>query len=138
MSSPSSPPRNLGLRHVAINVRDVQKSKAFYIDILKMDLEWEPDPENVYLTSQGQDNLAIHRAPSSDISSSQLLDHIGFILKTMEDVDSWWNWITSHADIEIVRPIKTHRDGARSFYFKDPDGIIIQMIYHPPIAKTNA
>jgi catechol 2,3-dioxygenase-like lactoylglutathione lyase family enzyme len=29
---------------------------------------------------------------------------------------------------------KTHRDGARSFYFRDPDGLLIQLIYHPPIS----
>ncbi|HEX7028333.1 MAG TPA: VOC family protein, partial [Gammaproteobacteria bacterium] len=25
-------------------------------------------------------------------------------------------------------------DGARSFYIKDPDGNIVQLIYHPPIS----
>jgi len=26
------------------------------------------------------------------------------------------------------------RDGARSFYCRDPDGNTVQMIYHPPLA----
>ena len=50
----------LGLRHVAINVRDVRKSVDFYTRVMGMSVEWEPDPDNVYLTS-GSDNLAIHR-----------------------------------------------------------------------------
>ena len=37
----------------------------------------------------------------------------------------------------ILREIKTHRDGARSFYLSDPDGVVIQMIYHPPIAAAS-
>jgi len=50
-------PLFLGLRHVALNVRDVQKSIEFYSKVLGMKLEWMPDEDNAYLTS-GQDNLA--------------------------------------------------------------------------------
>lgn len=129
----------LGMRHVALNVKDPQVSKEFYMRVLKMQLEWEPDAENVYLTSGGEDNLAIHKAsadvdPSSEQKSNQMLDHIGFALPTMADVDAWYEWVKSH-NVKILREVKTHRDGARSFYMADPDGVIIQMIYHPPIAQ---
>jgi catechol 2,3-dioxygenase-like lactoylglutathione lyase family enzyme len=103
--------------------------------VLKMDLEWEPDPENVYLTSGGLDNLALHKAPKeSDGQPAQHLDHIGFALPTLEEVDEWYQWVKSQ-QIRILRDVKTHRDGARSFYMQDPDGVVIQMIYHPPIAR---
>ena len=128
--------RTLGLRHVAIQVSDPQKSKEWYIRILKMELEWEPDTENVYLTSGGQDNLAIHKASHHASDSAQLLDHIGFALPAMEDVDAWYRWVKSQ-NVKILRDIKTHRDGARSFYMQDPDGVVIQMIYHPPIAARS-
>jgi catechol 2,3-dioxygenase-like lactoylglutathione lyase family enzyme len=129
--------RTLGLRHVAIQVADPQKSKEWYMRVLKMDLEWEPDAENVYLTSGGHDNLAIHKGAGSSrtesAESTQLLDHLGFALPTMEDVDEWYKWVQSQ-NVKILREIKTHRDGARSFYMQDLNGIAIQMIYHPPIA----
>jgi catechol 2,3-dioxygenase-like lactoylglutathione lyase family enzyme len=136
--------KTLGMRHVALNVKNPQLSKEFYIRVLKMQLEWEPDPDNVYLTSGGEDNLAIHKASEStenELSPSgapsvpgQRLDHIGFALPTMADVDEWYEWVKSH-HVKILREIKTHRDGARSFYMEDPDGVVIQMIYHPPIAS---
>jgi catechol 2,3-dioxygenase-like lactoylglutathione lyase family enzyme len=124
--------KTLGLRHVALNVADPQKTKAFYVKVLKMEVEWEPDPENVYLTSGGLDNLAIHKGPIK--TGDQRLDHIGFALPEMKDVDEWFAWVKSQ-NVKILREIKTHRDGARSFYMEDPDGVTIQMIYHPPIAK---
>ena len=127
--------KTLGLRHAALNVRDPQISKEFYMRVLKMTLEWEPDPENVYLTSGGQDNLALHKRPDGTPKEVQYLDHIGFALPAFEDVDGWYAWVKTQGT-EIAKELKTHRDGARSFYFTDPDGIVIQMIYHPPIAAS--
>lgn len=103
--------------------------------VLRMELEWEPDPENAYLTSGGQDNLAIHKA-EADSDGGGLLDHIGFALPSLEAVDEWYEWMRSQG-VTFLREIKTHRDGARSFYIRDPDGVVIQMIYHPPIAKRS-
>jgi catechol-2,3-dioxygenase len=126
--------KTLGIRHVALQVRDPQRSKDFYMRVLRMELEWEPDPENVYLTSGGHDNLALHKAPAAHApQDAQRLDHIGFVLPAIDDVDEWYQWVKTQ-NVPVVREIKTHRDGARSFYVSDPDGNVIQMIYHPPIA----
>ena len=131
----------LGIRHIALNVRDPQVSKEFYIRVLKMQLEWQPDAENVYLTSGGHDNLALHALPATPpldttvaTQATQKLDHLGFALPSLEAVDEWYAWACSQG-APVLREIRTHRDGARSFYIEDPDGIVIQMIYHPPIAN---
>jgi catechol 2,3-dioxygenase-like lactoylglutathione lyase family enzyme len=124
--------KSLGLRHLALNVIDPQRSKEFYIRVLKMELEWEPDADNVYLTSGGQDNLALHKTTEVPVRNSAL-HHMGFILPSMEAVDAWYDWIKKNK-VPIARDIKTHRDGARSFYITDPDGNVIQMLYHPPIS----
>jgi catechol 2,3-dioxygenase-like lactoylglutathione lyase family enzyme len=55
------PPPHAGLRHLALNVRDLDAMKRFYVDLLGFAVEWEPDADNVYLSS-GIDNLALHRA----------------------------------------------------------------------------
>jgi catechol 2,3-dioxygenase-like lactoylglutathione lyase family enzyme len=128
-------PLILGLRHVALNVRDVRRSVEFYRNVLGMEVEWEPDPDNVYLTS-GSDNLAIHKLPEgAEPGAVQSVHHIGFIVKTMADVDALAARVEEHG-ISLVHPLKTHRDGARSFYFKDPDGVLIQVLYHPPISEA--
>ena len=127
-------PLFLGLRHVALNVRDVRKSLEFYSTILGMDLEWMPDEENAYLTS-GSDNLALHKLPAgADPGPVQTVHHIGFVVRHPEDVDTWADRLRKHG-IPLAAEPKTHRDGARSFYFHDPDGLLIQLIYHPPISN---
>lgn len=134
-STENRPPQTLGLRHVALKVRDLAACERFYADLLGMVVEWRPDEDNVYLTS-GMDNVALHR--SDDIADAgQRLDHIGFILRTPEDVDAWHAFLDEHA-VPIGAPPRTHRDGARSFYCHDPEGNTVQMIYHPPLAGRAA
>ena len=127
------PAATAGMRHVALNVHDLERAEAFYAGLLGMQVEWRPDAENVYLTS-GNDNLALHKTEQKDCAGMpQHLDHIGFILGTPELVDEWYEYLLAN-DVEMKSTAKTHRDGARSFYCSDPEGVIVQMIYHPPIA----
>ena len=125
----------LGMHHVALLAQDMDAMRRFYVDLLKLEIEWQPDPDNLYLTS-GSDNIAIHRASSLPAEQGQRLDHIGFILKEPEDVDRWFEHL-SDAGVEMRSQPKTHRDGARSFYCLDPSGTVVQMIYHPPISDRS-
>lgn len=124
--------KTLGLRHVALNIIDLEACVKFYTEIFNMKIEWQPDDNNFYLTS-GNDNLALHRVSAVDRERvSQRLDHIGFIIQTPEGVDSAYDFLLNNK-VKIIKEPKTHRDGARSLYCADPDGNVIQVIYHPPI-----
>ena len=130
MKRPSAVP---GLHHVALNVRDLKACENFYTGLLGMRVEWRPDSDNVYLTG-GSDNLALHRVPAdTEPAPAQRLDHIGFVLRGMEEVDAWHAFLKANG-VAIVKEPRTHRDGARSFYCRDPDGNTVQLIYHPPLA----
>jgi len=127
------PAPTTGMRHVALFVKDLEACEYFYVDLMGMAVEWRPDPDNVYL-SGGVDNLALHRATfEAAPSSEQKLDHIGFIVDKIEDVDSWFAFL-KHNSVRIRNEPRTHRDGARSFYCYDPDDIVVQIIYHPPLS----
>ena len=126
-------PPHLGLRHLALNVRDLAAMKAFYVDVLGFHVEWEPDPDNVYLTS-GRDNLALHRADAAPGTGEPgALDHLGVVVASADLVDEWAAFLDERQVALDARP-KTHRDGARSCYFRDPDGNRVQIIHHPPIS----
>lgn len=135
------PELGFGLRHVALFVRDLAACERFYVDLLGFEVEWRPDPDNLYLSSGG-DNLALHRAksdagPSAELSSEpvstgQRLDHIGILLKSAADVDDWYRHLSAHGVTMRSEP-KRHRDGATSFYCEDPDGTVVQFIHHLPV-----
>ncbi len=126
------PPATSGMRHLAICVYELEACEHFYVALLGMDVEWRPDKDNVYLTS-GNDNLALHRA-NELMLGPQRLDHLGFILNRLEDVDVWYDFLLVHNIVMKTKP-KSHRDGARSFYCLDPDGNTVQMIFHPPLVS---
>ena len=125
-------PETLGaLWHVALQVRDLAACEKFYVDLLGMRVEWRTDADNVYLTS-GRDNLALHRVDDAPATSGQRLDHIGLVLPSAAAVDAWHAFLSS-CGVPILQVPKTHRDGARSFYCRDPAGNTVQMIHHPPL-----
>lgn len=124
----------MGMRHIALNVKDVERSKAFYQDVLGMEVVWQPDPQNAYLSS-GVDNLALHetagdRAPAATSS----LDHLGFIVSDIDRVQELEAEFRA-MQVTIIKPFKRHRDGSASFYCADPDGVVIQMLYEPTLSR---
>lgn len=123
-----------GMRHIALKVRDVAQSKKFYQETFGMDVVWEPDAQNVYLSS-GCDNIAIHEAPQSFLDNAQerQLDHLGFVVESIERVEELESQFRSQG-VKIVHPFKIHRDGSASFYCADPDGVVIQMLYEPTLS----
>ncbi len=135
-TAPARPGRTAGMRHVALYVQPLEACLDFYSRLLGMEIEWQPDADNVYLCS-GNDNLALHRSGDAPADKGQRLDHIGFILPDMEAVDAWFRFFTAEGVKTLTEP-KTHRDGARSFYCEDPAGTVVQLIYHPPIAHRGA
>ena len=126
------PDATLGMRHVALCVRNLPACEAFYVGLLGMRVEWQPDEQNLYLTN-GPDNLALHQAgPGAWNEAPQRLDHIGFFLTEPEAVDEWYAFLKAQG-VRLRSEPRTHRDGARSFYCYDPDGTKVQLIYHPPV-----
>jgi len=124
------PQPTLGLRHVALTIQNFAECEHFYVNLLGMKIDWQPDADNLYLTT-GADNFALHRAPADfQPTKHQRLDHIGFFLQQAEDVDAWHDYLSAQAVTIKAKP-KNHRDGTRSFYCADPDGNIVQLIYYP-------
>jgi len=123
-----------GMRHIALKVRSAARSKIFYQNILGMDVVWEPDAQNVYLSS-GCDNIAIHEVSESfrETAEEKQLDHLGFVVESIERVKELEAAFRSQG-VTIVHPFKVHRDGSASFYCADPDGVVIQMLYEPTLS----
>jgi len=131
-----------GLRHLALKVTDITRSRAFYEQLFGFRVVWEPDPGSVYLSS-GSDNLALHQIPGHELHDyakpgPQFLDHCGLIVDSPTAVDRLFSVVEpqlSRFGARIVKRPKQHRDGSVSFYLTDPDGNVIQILYEPNISS---
>jgi len=131
------PKPTAGLHHVALNIIKLEQCVQFYTEIVGMEIDWQPDADNVYLSS-GNDNFALHRSKAKEIDrQASALDHIGFILQQADDVDAWYEYLLQH-NVTIVAKPKVHRDGCKSLYCSDPDGNVVQFIYVPSIVEKLA
>jgi catechol 2,3-dioxygenase-like lactoylglutathione lyase family enzyme len=138
LESMATTPPTRGIRHVALKCDDIAAMERFYREVLGYAVEWRPSPAELYLT-RGEDNLALHARPESSQApqgtppAESRLDHIGLLMSRPEDVDAWAAHLRSHG-VKLDTAPGTHRDGARSFYARDPEGNRLQFLYHPPIS----
>lgn len=125
---------NRGMRHLALRVSDVARAAEFYARVFGMRLVWQPDPDNTYLSS-GCDNLALHRGAPGDPNAGAL-DHLGFVVPSISELEAGWQWAQAE-QLDIVHPLRHHRDGSASFYIRDPDGNVIQLLFEPNISPLD-
>ena len=125
-------PPALGVRHIALRVHDLEGAERFFVELLGYRVEWRPDSDDVYLARRG-DNIALHRVEAAP--SPGLLDHVGLLVRRPEDVDRWADYLEARG-ARLRSPPRTHRDGARSLYLDGPEGLVVQIIYHPPISDA--
>jgi catechol 2,3-dioxygenase-like lactoylglutathione lyase family enzyme len=127
-----TPKGMIGIRHIALFVQKLEDAVDFYTRLMGMRIEWQPDNDNIYLTNGG-DVFALHRVDYTP-QAQQRLDHIGFVLNSVEAVDQWYAYFVQQ-NVRITEQPKTHRDGSRGFYCLDSVGHLLELIYHPPITK---
>lgn len=125
--STSRPPL-LGIRHVALFMHELEAAERFWVDVMGYEVEWRPDPDNVYLRG-GKDNLALHRG---DPAAGGKLDHVGIAVAAAQDVDAWAAHLAGKG-VALEKQPKTHRDGSRSLYFRAPGDLLVQIIHHLPM-----
>ena len=121
-----------GMRHIALQVQDLEACERFYVDIMGMRVLRRAHEDLVYLTL-GNDNFSLSRAKADTGDDPQRLDHFGFVVDTPEDVDAWHDYLQARG-VEVVRGPHDHGDGGRSLYCLDPDGNSVQPLYHPSVS----
>lgn len=123
-----------GMAHLALNVVALEDTVRFYREVFGMRVVWQPDPDNVYLSS-GRDNLALHRASEPRAERGSPLDHLGFFVESPERVFALAETLRSRG-VKIAREPKSHRDGSTSVYVYDPDGNVVQVLFEPNVLRA--
>ena len=115
--------------HLVLNVTDVEKSAAFYRDVVGFQLaRYRPDGSGAFLTcGVVHHNLALFKAPpdAEPKRKGQIgLNHFAFKVESYQALQDAHQRLVEHGAV-IVRT--TDHGMNRSVYFQDPDGIEMEL-----------
>ncbi len=126
------------LGHVLVRVLDLERSKAFYRDVLGFHvLEEDPEHGGTFMALEGQshciDLFQVHDADAARRQTPGVrgLGHIAFRVASEDDLREANASLRAHG-VEILRSID--HVSQKSLYFSDPDGNTLEIYYELPDA----
>ena len=112
-----------GLNHLALPVKDPERSAQFYADLFNMDI-LSSSPEIAFLKTSGADDLiALNRSDAAVVSSRGTM-HFGFIVEPAQ-FDAAVLTIEEKSIMKISEP--SNRDIGRYIFIEDPDKYVVEI-----------
>jgi catechol 2,3-dioxygenase-like lactoylglutathione lyase family enzyme len=125
----SRPVKTHGLTHVALAVRDPQRSMRFYREVLGTVSVYESDDFVQVQTPGSRDVIVFERKPRGAGKAGGVM-HFGFRLQRPDDIQ--------HAEDVVRKAGGTIKDrgefvpGEPYLFFEDPDGYEVEIWYEIP------
>jgi catechol 2,3-dioxygenase-like lactoylglutathione lyase family enzyme len=128
-----------GLVESALFVENLARARDFYLRVLGLEIIQESDVGCVFMVAKGQLLLLVNdekarvpsKTPGGEVpaclgraSTSLGAGHIAFSVAEA-DVDDWRTCLKRNG-VEVLSEVAWER-GARSLYFRDPDGHLIEL-----------
>ena len=119
--------KTYGLTHLAITVKDIDRTLRFYQHVFDMEVMYRHD-NFLQLTTPGcQDILVFEKGDETIFGNSGSIKHFGFRLKDPKDIGYMENKV-KEAGGTIIEAGE-FVPGSPYVFFKDPDGYEIEIWY---------
>src|SRR6186713_3177913 len=116
-----------GLTHLAIAVRDVEKTLEFYQSVFDMHLMYHTE-NMIQLTTPGCNDIMVFEQGNESLpGQSGGIAHFGFRLRSPLDIDKMVQKIIDTGGVIVERG--EFVPGSPYIFFKDPDGYTIEVWY---------
>ena len=140
--APGVPPAPIGesrrlrlaaLHHITAICADLERTTAFYRDVLGLSLlreghnEDDPDARHFWFGHPGQGTLvSFMEYPAMEAGRVGVgsTHHFAFAVSSAGELDAWRDWLRSR-DVQCTDVFE--RGGLRSIYLRDPDGHILEL-----------
>jgi catechol 2,3-dioxygenase-like lactoylglutathione lyase family enzyme len=129
------------IQHVDLCVSDVERSRAFYLELLGpvglvedvLFRSYRGTEDIVYLRL-GDQNLGLRPADGSRYFYYDVgLEHLAFEVERREQVDeAYERCLALGADVHFPPEVDADLDDYYSFFVFDPDGLRIEVFWAPP------
>lgn len=112
-----------GLNHLALPVKDPERSARFYADLFNMDL-LSASPDIAFVKTVGADDMIAFNRADTGVESSRNTLHFGFIV-TPAQFDAAVLTIEERGVRKVSDPGK--RAIGRFVFIEDPDGYVVEI-----------
>ncbi|MFP6746405.1 MAG: VOC family protein [Alphaproteobacteria bacterium] len=123
MTESQQQPVALKLGHVVLKMRDLEKAKAFYRDILGLKITEEREDFGVFFRfADYHHDIAVFKVDEDALppEHNQVgLSHLALLADNLETVKTMYRRLKEH-NVPIVRTVD--HGVTKSVYFKDPEG----------------
>ncbi len=112
-----------GLNHIALQVKDPERTAQFYIDLFNMEITRRTPDMTFLKTIDSTDMIALNRSESEGMPEQGLV-HFGFIVEPSQ-FDAALQAIEAQATPIVSGP--GTRDQGRYVFISDPDGYTVEL-----------
>ncbi len=112
-----------GLNHLALPVKNPERSAQFYADLFNMQI-LSSSPDMAFLQTVGCRDLIAFSRSEAKVGSSRDSMHFGFIVEP-ENFDAALRTIEEKSIKKISEP--SRREIGRYIFIEDPDGYVVEV-----------
>jgi catechol 2,3-dioxygenase-like lactoylglutathione lyase family enzyme len=122
-----------GIQHLNLRVADVARASDFYVHALGFRVAFAKGT-TVWLAAGG-DLLGLSEG-EAEPGAAHGAQHFGFMVDAKDEVDAWAAQLRGHGVAPEKGPYD--RSDGRSFYFRDPDGHLLEIFWVDPAYLSGA
>jgi predicted enzyme related to lactoylglutathione lyase len=126
-----------GLTHLAISVKDVERTMRFYNSVFDMQVMYH-EKDMIQLTTPGCNDILVFQENLNDAAGKPGgIAHFGFRLRDPKDVDAMEEKVVRAGG--IIKGKGEFVPGSPYLFFLDPDGYEVEIWYEllPPGQEVN-
>jgi len=117
-------PLTHGLTHIAVRVRDLQKTKQFYCNVFDMEVMYDEE-SFIQLNTRGCQDILVFEKASTDVGNAGGIIHFGFRLKDPNDIDQIARRIVKYGG--TIKEKGEFIPGSPYIFCSDPEGYEVEV-----------
>ena len=118
--------KTYGLTHIAMAVRDLGQTLAFYQKVFEVEVMYYKD-DFLQVTTPGANDIIVFEKKKADYGKTGGIAHFGFRLRSAKDIDEMASRIKTAGG--TITDQGEFVPGEPYIFFKDPDGYEVEICY---------
>ena len=118
--------KTYGLTHIAIAVKDLNRTLAFYQKVFDVEVMYHQD-DFLHVTTPGSNDIIVFEKKKTKYGETGGIAHFGFRLRNAKDIDEMAERIKTGGGKIIDKG--EFVPGEPYVFFKDPDGYEVEIAY---------